>query len=192
MTLFFLFKLFGKISWFLFDHGFLRHWRLWTILAFIAGELAIAVAVLAKPRLLGKKGNPAITKRVVEIVIGGWLGKKMTNAWWAGTTIPLPFFVLILYWTGPAIPEVDPWVRDHEWVHVQQNQDAKWWFVAWYRYLSELVVEIWKHTPAKLDFLKPWKWYAVYQNGYWLNKYEVQAYAIEYADRDNHTIPDWV
>jgi len=187
MTLFFLFKLFGKIAWFLFDRVLVHHWLVCAILA----GIVIAVRVLAKPRLLGKAGNPAITKKVVEVVIGGWLGQKMTDAWWAGTTIPLPGFCLILYWTGPSIPIVDPLVRTHEWVHVQQDVDAKWWFVAWYRYLKEMVVEAWKHTPDKWDLLKPWKWYAIYGNGYWNNAYEVQAYAIEYADRDNHTVPTW-
>ena len=191
MAFFFLFKFLAKICWFLFDHGFLHHWRAWTIVGIVAAMLAFAFAVLAQPKLLKKSGNPAISKPVLEVVIGGWLGKKMTDAWWAGTTIPFPFFVLMLFWTGPAIPEVDPLVRVHEWVHVQQDVDAKWWFVAWYLYIKEWCVKAWKFTPNKWDLLKPWKWYTVYGNGYWNNKFEQQAYTIEYADRDNHTVPDW-
>jgi hypothetical protein len=187
MTLLFLFKLVAKIGWFLFDHVFLRHWLLCAIL----GAVALTVELIAKPRRFIKSQPPGNTKRVFEVTVNGWLGKKMTNAYWAGTTIPFPGFVLMLFWIGPVIPEVDPLVRTHEWVHVQQDVDAKWWIVAWYRYIKEWCIEAWKNTPNKLDFLKPWKYYEIYGNGYWNNKLEQQAYAIEYADRDNNTVPNW-
>jgi len=187
MAIFFLFKLLAKIGWFLFSHVILRHW----LLSAILGGIALGVELLAKPRRFIKTQPPGLTKKVFEFTVNGWLGKKMTSAYWAGTTIPFPGFVLILYWIGPNVPTVESLVRDHEFVHVQQDVDAKWFFVAWYRYIKEWTIEAWKHTPDKWDFFKPTKWYAIYGNGYFNNQYEVQAYAIEYADRDNNTIPDW-
>jgi hypothetical protein len=153
---------------------------------------AAAVWALARPKRLTRSQPPGLRKRVLEVTMNGWLGRKMTSMNWAGTTIPLPGFVLMMFWIGPDVPVLNPYVRFHEFVHVQQDVDAKWWFVAWAQYIREWAIEAWRHTASKWDFLKPWKWYAVYQAGYWNNKFELQAYAATGAVHDAQSLPDWV
>lgn len=168
-----------------------RHWVGLGITAAVLAALAVAVWALARPKRFIKTQPPGTTKKVVEVTMNGLLGKWMTNLNWAGTTIPLPGFILMMFWLGPKIPSVNSYVRVHEWVHVGQDEANDWWFISWAKYIYEWAIEAWKHTASKWDFLKPWKWYAIYGAGYWNNKYEVAAYAVEYADQDAGTLPDW-
>lgn len=129
--------------------------------------------------LLRKPKNLDIKKKVVELRVAGWLGRYMSNRDWAGQTTPFPFFVLILYWIGPSILEVDPLVRYHEWVHVAQDQRDGFFLVSWFKYTWELLRERFINS----------SWMEAYQH----NKYEIEAYAKEDAVADGTvSMPDWV
>jgi hypothetical protein len=166
-----------------------RHWFGLGITAGVFAALSAAVWLLARPKRFIKTQPPGLTKKVVEVTMNGLLGKWMTNLNWAGTTIPLPGFVLMMFWLGPKLPVVNGYVRLHEFVHVQQDEDNGWWFISWAKYLWEMVVEAKSH--GTWSMLLPWNWYALYGAGYWNNKFEKAAYAIEYAAEDAGTLPDW-
>jgi hypothetical protein len=86
---------------------------------------------------------------VLELVLDGFVGRFLYRKGWAGTTIPLPFAWIILYYTGP-----DPLVRVHEAVHVEQRE-ALGLFGFWFNYIRGAI------------------------HGYARNPMEVAAYAVE-------------
>jgi len=108
--------------------------------------------------------QPAIDKKVVELIVGGPIGRWFARRRWAAFTLPLPFIVLIFYWDTPA---PSPLTRVHEFVHVGQDQAHPFFFVFWVKYLAELA-----------------------RRGYRGNRYEQAAFAVE-RDAAANGLPDW-
>lgn len=128
---------------------------------------------------------PNLTKKVIEVAVtGGWIGNYMSNHNWAGTTIPLPFFVLMLFWQPTN--QYMPYFRVHEFEHVAQDEQARWWFVAWMQYGWQMVKNLaYKKILKRQESISD----AMF-NDYMANKYEIEAYAVENA-AFNHGLPDW-
>src|SRR4051812_36409213 len=73
--------------------------------------------------------QPPTTKKLLELVIDGFVGRFMQRLGWAAVTLPMPFITVILYWLTAA-----PLLRVHEAVHVEQRE-ALGLFGFWYSYL---------------------------------------------------------
>jgi hypothetical protein len=119
-------------------------------------------------RLYFRAQRPGIKKKVIEFKVGGWIGKKMSDRNWAGTTLAFPFIVFILYWTGPKIPEVKPLIRVHEMEHVAQDQAESLTIIWWFKYIVQSI-----------------------KNGYKGNRFEVWAYLVAQSWSDRRNLPEW-
>lgn len=123
-----------------------------------------------------KPQRPDIKKKVIELRIGGWLGKKFVSNLWAAFTYPLPFMVLMLFWVYPEDEVVAPLSRVHEFQHAAQDQGNLCFLVTWYKYVKALILGRIKHG----------SWLAAYAH----NPMEIEAYAVEDAAAENG-LPDW-
>jgi len=110
-----------------------------------------------------KLPQPTTRKPVIELCVGGPIGRWMQRKGWGAFTLPLPVLTLILYWNTP---EPSPGIRVHEFVHVYQTEPF-FFITAWYRYLVQL---------------------AFY--GYRNNRYEQEAYQIEQVN-EIEGFPAW-
>lgn len=98
---------------------------------------------------------------VIEVVLDGFFGRFMRRRNWAGTTIPLPFLTVILYYSQP-----DPLVRVHEAVHVEQRETLG-------------LVGFW------VNYIRN-----TFKVGYAKNPMELAAYEVE-ADAKANSLPSW-
>jgi hypothetical protein len=118
--------------------------------------------------------KPKTKKRVIELSCDGWLARKLLKNRWGATTIPLPFIVLILYWSNNSSSvHPHPKVRIHEFVHVAQDERNLCFLVSWWKYFFELFHERYLHG----------SWMQAYK----YNKFEIEAYNVQGLD----TSPDW-
>jgi hypothetical protein len=108
--------------------------------------------------------QPPARKKVLELAVGGPVGRWFARRRWAAFTLPLPFVVVIFYWNTPA---PNPYTRVHEFVHVAQDEASPVFFVFWVRYLVELA-----------------------RRGYRGNEYERAAFDVEHAAFANG-LPEW-
>ncbi|HXU03359.1 MAG TPA: hypothetical protein VN903_20475 [Polyangia bacterium] len=108
--------------------------------------------------------QPPTRKTVVELAVGGPVGRWFARRGWSAFTLPLPFACLIFYWNTRA---PDPMTRVHEFVHVEQDEAHSFFLAFWARYLAE-------H----------------FAHGYRGNKYEQAARAVE-DDAQRNGLPDW-
>lgn len=88
--------------------------------------------------------QPATSSHVIEVVLDGFLGRFMRRRNWAGTTIPLPFLTVILYYTAP-----EPEIRCHEFVHVEQRE-ALGLLGFWVNYIRNAVTFGYQKNPMEL------------------------------------------
>lgn len=118
--------------------------------------------------------KPAGEIPVLELVLDGFVGRWFRRRVWAGTTIPLPFCAVVLYYLAPT-----PLVRVHEHHHVEQAQ-ALGFFCWWATYLTAFFKNLHplRHPTQALA------------NTYAENPLEVDAYAVE-ADAQKYGLPDW-
>jgi len=91
--------------------------------------------------------QPPTRKRVFELVVDGPIGRWFRRQGWAGFTLPLPRVFLIFYWNTP---EPSPFVRVHEFRHVEQMERAIF-VVAWVRYLAQLAIHGYRNNPFERD-----------------------------------------
>ena len=133
-----------------------------------------------------RKSQPKTEKKVVELEIGGRLGRFFHGRNWGAFTYPLPFLVLILYWTAEDAPdgEVHPLVRVHEFTHVKQDEGNLFFLVTWVKYAWECVRRLtWTSIRAK-GFMK------AMLEAYYANAYEAEAYAVE-EKAEKNGLPSW-
>ena len=81
--------------------------------------------------------SPAATadpQEVIQLAVGGLVGRWFARRDWAAFVLPLPFACLIFYWNTQA-PE--PFTRVHEFVHVEQDEAHPLFIVFWAKYLAE-------------------------------------------------------
>jgi hypothetical protein len=131
-----------------------------------------------------RKTQPATKKKVIELEIGGWLGRLFSKYRWGAFTYPLPFLVLILYWSTEDAPDgdVNAYARVHEFVHVAQDERYLCFLVTWARYL-------W--ASLRHFYWQGWsKFSQSLMDAYYANDYEVEAYAVERAAEENG-LPSW-
>jgi hypothetical protein len=88
--------------------------------------------------------QPATQNRVIEVVLDGFLGRLMRRRNWAGTTIPLPFLTVILYYGMPASE-----IRCHEFVHVEQRE-ALGLIGFWVNYIRNTLAFGYQKNPMEL------------------------------------------
>ncbi len=105
--------------------------------------------------------QPPTKPKVIEVVLDGFFGRFMRRRNWAGTTIPLPFLTVILYYGQP-----DPLVRVHEFTHVEQRA-ALGLIGFWFNYIRN-----------------------TFKCGYQKNPMEMAAYDVE-ADAQKNGLPSW-
>lgn len=115
-------------------------------------------------RILGLS-KPISKCKVVELVVAGPIGRWFKKRNWAAVTIPLPFFVFILYWASDRKDTPNPYTRVHEFIHVFQSEQKFFYLLRYFR-------ESWK-------------------NGYENNKYERDAYLQTRSCMDRRALPDW-
>jgi hypothetical protein len=128
---------------------------------------------------------PGLTKKVIEVAVtGGWLGNYMQGHNWAGTTIPLPGFILMLFWQPNN--QYMPYYRVHEFEHVAQDEAARWWFIALVKYSWQMV----KNFAYKKLLKRQESISTAMFNDYMANKFEIEAYAVEDAAFKNG-LPEW-
>lgn len=77
-------------------------------------------------------------------MLDGFVGRFMSRKGWAGTTIALPGFVVILYY-APPLPEI----RVHEFEHVAQKQ-ALGLFGFWFNYIRNTIRFGYQQNPMEL------------------------------------------
>jgi len=108
--------------------------------------------------------QPPTRKKVIELAVGGPVGRWFARRHWAAFTLPLPFVCLIFYWhTGAP----DPFTRVHEFAHVDQDEAHPFFLIFWVKYLAQHVAR-----------------------GYRGNRYEQAARAVE-DDARRNGLPDW-
>ena len=132
-----------------------------------------------------RMAQPAHKKKVVELEIGGRVGRWFHEHNWGAFTLPLPFFVLILYWSGDAAPsgtEVDGRIRFHEFVHVEQDERNPFFLVSWVNYLWEMGKVFYWHGVRNIG--------EALMDAYRANKYEVEAYE-RTAKAIDDGLPPW-
>jgi hypothetical protein len=132
-----------------------------------------------------RKTQPESKKKVIELEVGGWLGRFMNRHNWGALTVPFPFFMLICYWSSESAPDgdVNPLLRVHEFTHVKQ-QDGMFFLVGWVKYLWESLRHLsWKEIRA-IGFS------AALLEAYHANAYEKEAYLVEDLAEKNG-LPDW-
>jgi len=135
-----------------------------------------------------KNQPPALTKKVIELEVGGRIGRWYHEHNWGAVTIPLPFFVLIMYWSSEDAPdgEIHPLVRVHEFTHVAQDQIDRFFFVSWAKYLYWFVAGVdWKKVFKREKGL-----IAALMDSYYHVPYEQEAYAVEHMAEQNG-LPEW-
>jgi hypothetical protein len=108
--------------------------------------------------------QPPAHKKVLELAVGGPVGRWFARRNWAAFVLPLPFACVIFYW-NTRVP--DPYTRVHEFVHVEQDQDHPFFLVFWLKYLAEHLAR-----------------------GYRGNRYEAAARTVEHEARVNG-LPEW-
>src|SRR6185369_11953242 len=108
--------------------------------------------------------QPPVRKKVIELVVGGPVGRWFARRHWGAFTLPLPLAVVIFYWDTPA---PSPLTRVHEFVHVAQDEESPFFLVFWVKYLAQLA-----------------------RHGYRRNRYEKAAFAVE-RDAQANGLPDW-
>lgn len=121
--------------------------------------------------------------RVVELAIGGPLGRWFRRRDWGAFTVPLPFVQVIVYWFvyGQEIPAM--LLRVHEWTHVEQNLRDRFWLASWCRYAVGLArVLRWRQL-----FRRP---AAALEAAYRDHPAERDAYAVERYAAENG-LPEW-
>jgi hypothetical protein len=109
--------------------------------------------------------QPPTRKRVVELAVSNAFGRWMRRRGWLAFTLPLPFLVIVFYWTRDGDESPDGAVRVHEFVHVRQDQRL-WFFPL--RYL----------------------WALARDGGYRRNRFEREAARIE-AEARAQGLPHW-
>lgn len=109
--------------------------------------------------------QPITKRRVVEVMVAGPIGRWFRKRQWAAITIPLPFFVFILYWAKDKKEEPNSYIRYHEFIHVKQSAELSFYLI---RY-----------------FLESWKF------GYDKNRFEREAYMLTRSVMDRRDLPDW-
>jgi hypothetical protein len=109
--------------------------------------------------------RPPTRKMVLELGVSNAFGRWMRRQGWLGFTLPLPALTIVFYWLRSADERPDPFVRVHEFVHVRQDQRLAFFPV---RYLLALLTD----------------------GGYRRNRFELEAYRIETAARQEG-LPDW-
>jgi len=136
-----------------------------------------------------RKQQPDPRKKVVELEIGGWLGRWFTKNNWGAFTYPLPFLVLIFYWTAESAPDgdVNGLIRVHEFVHVAQDERNACFLVSWARYMwatyrAMPLGKLWRANGLRLG--------QVLMQGYRGNALEVEAYEVQRVAQD-HGLPSW-
>ena len=117
-------------------------------------------AMLSRLRLR----QPPTRKRVIELAVGGPVGRWFARRGWAAFVLPLPFACLIFYWNTRT---PDPFTRVHEFVHVEQDAANPFFLLFWVKYLAQHLAR-----------------------GYRGNAYEAGARAVENDARRNG-LPDW-
>ena len=128
--------------------------------------------------------NPAVKKRVFEFGVTNWLGKFMAGRNWAASTIPLPLCCIILYWMS-ADPYM-PLYRVHESQHCVQDGANLFFLASWVKYGWEML----KNYPLALWLKRKISFTEGGYVDYHLNRFEVEAYRVEFEARDNG-LPDW-
>lgn len=133
--------------------------------------------------------QPKTKKKVVELEVGGRIGRWYTENRWGAFTFMLPFVVLIFYWSAEDAPKADAIagnVRFHEFVHVEQDERNWFFLVSWVRYLWSMLRAF--HLSA---------WHAggltmgeILMDAYWGNKYEIEAYT-RTREAEDLGLPDW-
>jgi hypothetical protein len=108
--------------------------------------------------------QPRTRKPVIELAVGGPVGRWFVRRRWAAFVLPLPFLCVIFYWNTP-VPS--PLTRVHEFVHVAQDEASPFFLAMWVSYLAE-------H----------------FRHGYRGNCYEREARAVE-ADAEANGLPTW-
>ena len=108
--------------------------------------------------------QPPTRKAVIELAVGGPVGRWFARRGWAAFVLPLPFACLIVYWNTRT---PDPFTRVHEFVHVEQDEAHGLFLVFWVKYLAQHVAR-----------------------GYRGNRYEAAARVVERDARENG-LPDW-
>ncbi len=88
--------------------------------------------------------QPPTEASVIEVVLDGFLGRFMRRKNWAGTTIPLPFLTVILYYRAPA-----PEIRCHEFVHVEQRE-ALGLSGFWFNYIRDTIKFGYRRNPMEV------------------------------------------
>lgn len=131
------------------------------------------------------KTQPESKKKVIEAEVGGWFGRFMDRHNWGAFTLPLPFCILILYWSTEVAPDgdVNALARVHEFTHVKQ-MEGMFFFVGWVKYLWESYSHL--------------TWKSIREDGigeallksYRANSYEKEAYMVEDL-ADSNGLPDW-
>jgi len=149
-------------------------------------SIVASLYVLFEPRLLHRT-QPSTKKAVVEVMNGGPVAQWFLAKNWAAFTIPFPFVVVILYWLDPHDAAPDPYVRVHEFVHVQQDARNSFFAVTWWNYGREL----WRNIRNKWDLLRPSKIYAALVDTYTRNSFEEEAYAVENDNYNRGVLPEW-
>jgi hypothetical protein len=131
-----------------------------------------------------RKTQPATKKKVIELEIGGWLGRKLNAHNWGAFTWPFAFIVLILYWSTEDAPDgdVNAFERVHEFTHVAQDEKNLFFLVTWVKYFwssaHHLYWRGWGHISEML------------MDAYYANDMEVEAYAVEHEAEENG-LPPW-
>jgi hypothetical protein len=114
------------------------------------------------------------TKKVVELVVSGPVGRGLRRRGWGAFTLPLPSVVVIFYWM-----QAPPLTRVHEAVHVEQDETHR---LFWIRYLLESL----RHLSARLLLRHPGR---ALMSAYRANRFEVEAYGREQRAKDD--LPEW-
>lgn len=130
-----------------------------------------------------KAKQPPADKKVVELVVGGPVGRWFAARGWGAFTLPLPFLVLIFYWdNAPGL------VRVHEFTHVRQDAANPFFLVTWYRYARAW----WKGFPLAGVLRGQIGVSDALMVAYQSNEYEIAAYAVQsQAEMEHDGLPDW-
>jgi hypothetical protein len=136
-----------------------------------------------------RRTQPPTKKKVLEFIVGGWLGKLLYKHNWRAITTCLPFLVVILYWTDkdPIYDfDADSLVRYHEFVHVAQDESNPFFLVTWAKYIWSS----YKHFPFVAWWYNHESFAQAWMDAYWNNVYEAEAYAKE-AEAQKDGLPTW-
>ncbi len=135
-----------------------------------------------------RKTQPVTKKKVIELEFGGRIGRWFSDHNWGAFTLPLPFVVLILYWSSEDAPdgEVLAHHRFHEFVHVAQDERNLCFAVTWYNYFRST----WKHfayTAWRHGFVS---FSTAMMDAYYANDYEAEAYKLT-DEAEKEGLPPW-